>query len=225
MGMTHGNARHLPVPGERRSASSGRSRRLDVAEAVVSCSATTATAPTASARASSTSSTTGASSGSAARSSAVPGRPARAAARRSPVTGADDRYGWAGTRRATASGATASASRTAASRTTAAVRLRTGAARRSQRSRPRAALTPMQDLLLCDLSSGDRAAVEAMLDEHGVAAARPCRRRGGTAWRARRSRRAAWRSPRRSASCRASSTSWTKSWPSWAWRRARSACA
>src|SRR5262249_26242477 len=47
-------------------------------------------------------------------------------------------------------------------------RLRSGLRAVIERFRPQLRITPMQDLLLCGLSTADVAAVERMLDEHGV---------------------------------------------------------
>jgi sulfite reductase (ferredoxin) len=48
------------------------------------------------------------------------------------------------------------------------VRLRTGLRTIVQRFRPEVRLTPMQDILLCDLDETDRPEVERMLREHGI---------------------------------------------------------
>ena len=69
----------------------------------------------------------------------------------------------AGTRRATANGSTASASRTAGSRTKARLRLRTGLRTIVERFRPELRLTPMQDILLCDLDGERLPAIERIL--------------------------------------------------------------
>src|SRR5262249_42906393 len=47
-------------------------------------------------------------------------------------------------------------------------RLRSGLRAIVQRFRPELRLTPMQDVLVCGLSSNDLPALEAMLDEHGI---------------------------------------------------------
>jgi sulfite reductase (ferredoxin) len=50
-----------------------------------------------------------------------------------------------------------------------ALRLRSGLRAVIERFRPALRITPMQDLLLCGLSTGDIRAIEKTLDEHGVA--------------------------------------------------------
>ncbi len=48
------------------------------------------------------------------------------------------------------------------------LRLRSGLRAILERFRPEVRLTPLQDILLCDLAEGDRAEVERLLTEHGI---------------------------------------------------------
>ena len=79
-------------------------------------------------------------------------------------------------------------------------RLRSGLRTLVERFQPELRLTPLQDVLLCDLdASATGRTSRRVLAEHGIP--RPgaaLASFAGTAWPARRSRRAAWRSPSRS---------------------------
>ena len=94
-----------------------------------------------------------------------------------------------------------------------ALRLRTGLRAIVERFQPELRLTPMQDMLLCDLDRR-RPAGRSNACWTSTASPRPeqlSQRAAATAWPARRSRPAAWPSPSRSGRCPASSTSWKPS--------------
>jgi sulfite reductase (ferredoxin) len=88
-------------------------------------------------------------------------------------------------------------------------RLRTCLRTLVERLRPEVRLTPVQDVLLCHLDGGALAEVERT--PTASAGRRSFRASASTAWRARRSRRAAWRFRSPSGRCRGSSTGWRPS--------------
>ena len=106
------------------------------------------------------------------------------------------------------------------------LRLRTGLRNLVEKLAADVRLTPQQDILLCDLDTAARAEVDRMLAEHGIAragaASRWCR---NAAWLARRSRPAAWPSPKSERALPGLVDQLEAELESWAWMTKRSASA
>ena len=107
-----------------------------------------------------------------------------------------------------------------------ALKLRTGLRELVRRFRPSLRNTPNQDVLLCDLDAAAIPQIERTLRDHGVRLPEEVSTvRAAAAWRARRSRRAAWPCAKPSGRCPASSTGWRRRCASWGWSRRSWACA